>query len=74
MYKKYAEEKIMEKTVYYFIKNNLSEEVWTGYKFKKGSWRKAMLYKKLETASAKVNELISKNYNCTIKTIIVEEI
>ena len=56
---------------YYFLKKT-DGWVWSGYKFKKGGWQKAMLYKRADTAFAKMNELRSKGYDCAIISLKVE--
>ena len=56
---------------YYFLRKN-DGWVWSGYKFKKGGWQKAMLYKRQDTALSKVNELRAKGYDCHIISLKVE--
>ncbi len=56
----------MEKSKFYFIKNEKTKEVWSGYKWKKGTWQKAMLYKRADTVYSKVAELNSKGYTCVV--------
>jgi hypothetical protein len=58
---------------YYFLKK-ADGWVWSGYKFKKGGWQKAMLYKRLDTVVAKMHELRSKGYDCQIIALKVEAV
>lgn len=66
----------MEKNVFYIIKNRTTDEVWSGYKWKKGTWQKAMLYKSPDTINKKMAELSARNYNCYVQriTVSVEEV
>ena len=57
---------------YYYIKKT-DGWVWSGYKFKKGGWRKAMLYKRFDTAMQKREELLQKGYPCQIFVLKVQE-
>lgn len=61
----------MEKNVFYIIKNVKTKEVWSGYKWKKGTWQKAMLYKNFDTVQNKIFELSSRNYECSVSRIYV---
>jgi hypothetical protein len=67
---------IMEGNIFYIVKNAKTNEVWSGYKWKKGTWQKAMLYKNPETVQRKCAELCSQNYECRISrvTIQIEEV
>lgn len=56
----------MERSKFYFIKNKKTNEVWSGYKWKKGTWQKAMLYKRGDTAYTKLAELTARGYECVI--------
>jgi hypothetical protein len=57
---------------YYYIKK-VDGWVWSGYKFKKGGWRKAMLYKKFDTAVMRMEELMAKGYDCNIYVLEIRE-
>ena len=65
----------METNYFYMIKNNQTKEVWSGYKWKKGTWQKAMLYKRADTVQTKVSELSAMGYDCRVVrlTITTEE-
>lgn len=66
----------MEKNIFYIIKNTRTNEVWSGYKWKKGTWQKAMLYKSPDTIQKKISELLSRGYECNVQkiTICVEDV
>lgn len=65
----------MERNVLYFIKNKKTNEVWSGYKWKKGTWQKAMLYKRMDTVTKNVVELAGQGYDCNVMmmTVAIEE-
>lgn len=65
----------MERNIFYIIKNAKTNEVWSGYKWKKGTWQKAMLYKSPETIQKKVIELVSRGYDCSVikMTVSIED-
>lgn len=65
----------MEKNIFYIIKNNRTNEVWSGYKWKKGTWQKGMLYKRADTVHQKLADLSGMGYDCRIVqiTVIIEE-
>ena len=56
---------------YYFLQK-VDGWVWSGYKFKKGGWQKAMLYKRSSTALERLHELKSKGYDCRLVSLKVE--
>jgi hypothetical protein len=56
----------MENSKFYFIKNEKTMEVWSGYKWKKGTWQKAMLYERADTVYSKVAELNNNGYACVV--------
>lgn len=66
----------MERNIFYIITNARTNEVWSGYKWKKGTWQKAMLYKSPDTIQKKLSELSSRGYECNVQkiTICVEDV
>lgn len=66
----------MERNIFYIITNARTNEVWSGYKWKKGTWQKAMLYKSPDTIQKKLSELASRGYECNVQkiTICVEDV
>ena len=61
----------MEKSTFYIIKNAKTNEVWSGYKWKKGTWQKAMLYKSTATINSKIAELACRGYDCVVMRLEV---
>lgn len=57
---------------YYLV--NQDGLVWSGYKFKKGTWQKAMLYKRKQSVIEKRTELMIRGYSCTVKAITIQEV
>jgi hypothetical protein len=61
----------MERNTFYIIKNTKTNEVWSGYKWKKGTWQKAMLYKSPATINNKIAELTSRGYDCVVMRLVI---